>query len=147
MLTEIKYKTECDKINPVNNIEIVVSEMAKVMIVDDSPTEVHVLQTMLTKNGHEVVVATTGEESVDMAKVEMPDLILMDVVMPGMNGFQATRQISKNAETSSIPVIMVTTKDQETDKVWAMRQGAKDYIVKPVQEKALIEHVNMVLSA
>ena len=121
--------------------------MAKVMIVDDSPTEVHVLQTMLTKNGHEVVVATSGEEGVEMAKTESPDLILMDVVMPGMNGFQATRQISKNTETSSIPVIMVTTKDQETDKVWAMRQGAKDYIVKPVQEKALIEHVNMVLSA
>ena len=121
--------------------------MAKVMIVDDSPTEVHVLQTMLTKNGHEVVVATTGEDGVEMAKVEMPDLILMDVVMPGMNGFQATRQISRNTETSTIPVIMVTTKDQETDKVWAMRQGAKDYIVKPVQEKALIEHVNMVLSA
>ena len=121
--------------------------MAKVMIVDDSPTEVHVLQTMLTKNGHEVVVATSGEEGVEMAKTETPDLILMDVVMPGMNGFQATRQISKNTETSSIPVIMVTTKDQETDKVWAMRQGAKDYIVKPVQEKALIEHVNMVLSA
>ena len=121
--------------------------MAKVMIVDDSPTEVHVLQTMLTKNGHEVVVATSGEEGVEMAKAEMPDLILMDVVMPGMNGFQATRQISKNTETSAIPVIMVTTKDQETDKVWAMRQGAKDYIVKPVQEKALVEHVNMVLSA
>lgn len=121
--------------------------MAKVMIVDDSPTEVHVLQTMLTKNGHEVVVATTGEEGVEMAKTEMPDLVLMDVVMPGMNGFQATRQLSKNAETATIPVIMVTTKDQETDKVWAMRQGAKDYIVKPVQEKALIEHVNMVLSA
>ena len=121
--------------------------MAKVLIVDDSPTEVHVLQTMLTKNGHEVVVATSGEQGVDMAKTEGPDLILMDVVMPGMNGFQATRQISKNAETASIPVIMVTTKDQETDKVWAMRQGAKDYIVKPVQEKALIEHVNMVLSA
>ncbi len=121
--------------------------MAKVMIVDDSPTEVHVLTTMLTKNGHEVVVATSGEEGVETAKIEMPDLILMDVVMPGMNGFQATRQISKNGETSSIPVIMVTTKDQETDKVWAMRQGAKDYIVKPVQEKALIEHVNMILSA
>lgn len=122
-------------------------KMAKVMIVDDSPTEVHVLQTMLTKNGHEVIVATSGEEGVEMAKKEMPDLVLMDVVMPGMNGFQATRQLSKNTETSSIPVIMVTTKDQETDKVWAMRQGAKDYIVKPVQEKALIEHVNMVLSA
>lgn len=122
-------------------------KMAKVMIVDDSPTEVHVLQTMLTKNGHEVIVATSGEEGVEMAKKEMPDLVLMDVVMPGMNGFQATRQLSKNTETASIPVIMVTTKDQETDKVWAMRQGAKDYIVKPVQEKALIEHVNMVLSA
>ena len=121
--------------------------MAKVLIVDDSPTEVHVLQTMLTKNGHEVVVATTGEDGVAMAEKENPDLILMDVVMPGMNGFQATRQISKNEDTASIPVIMVTTKDQETDKVWAMRQGAKDYIVKPVKEKALIEHVNMVLSA
>ena len=121
--------------------------MAKLMIVDDSPTEVHVLTTMLTKNGHEVVVANSGEDGIEIAKIEMPDLILMDVVMPGMNGFQATRQISKNDATASIPVIMVTTKDQETDKVWAMRQGAKDYIVKPVQEKALIEHVNMVLSA
>ena len=117
------------------------------MIVDDSPTEVHVLTTMLAKNGHEVITAASGEDGVEMAKTEQPDLILMDVVMPGMNGFQATRQISKNDETASIPVIMVTTKDQETDKVWAMRQGAKDYIVKPVQEKALIEHVNMVLSA
>ena len=121
--------------------------MAKVLIVDDSPTEVHVLQTMLTKNGHQVVVATSGEDGIEMAEAERPDLILMDVVMPGINGFQATRQISKNGDTASIPVIMVTTKDQETDKVWAMRQGAKDYIVKPVQEKALIEHVNMVLSA
>ena len=121
--------------------------MAKILIVDDSPTEVHVLQIMLTKNGHQVVVATSGEDGVEKAETEKPDLILMDVVMPGMNGFQATRQISKNKDTASIPVIMVTTKDQETDKVWAMRQGAKDYIVKPVQEKALIEHVNMVLSA
>ncbi len=121
--------------------------MAKILIVDDSPTEVHVLTTMLTKNGHEIVVATCGEDGVEMAKTQMPDLILMDVVMPGMNGFQATRQISKNEATAVIPVIMVTTKDQETDKVWAMRQGAKDYLVKPVQEKALIEHVNKVLSA
>ena len=116
--------------------------MAKVMIVDDSPTEVHVLQTMLTKNGHEVVVATTGEEGVEMAKSVMPDLILMDVVMPGMNGFQATRQISKNTETSSIPVIMVTTKDQETDKVCVLCQCSKDYIVNLFQEKALIAPVD-----
>lgn len=120
--------------------------MAKILIVDDSPTEVHVIQTILQKNGHEVVVAVTGEECVVTAKDEMPDLVLMDVVMPGINGFQATRQLSQQPETANIPVIIVTTKDQETDKVWAMRQGAKDYIVKPVKEKVLIEHVNMVLS-
>jgi twitching motility two-component system response regulator PilH len=102
---------------------------------------------MLAKNGHQVVAASSGEEGVELAKSELPDLVLMDVVMPGMNGFQATRQLLKSDKTATIPVIMVTTKDQETDKVWAMRQGAKDYIVKPVQEKALIEHVNMVLSA
>ena len=121
--------------------------MAKILIVDDSPTEVHVIQTILQKNGHEVVVAASGEEGVVTAKAELPDLVLMDVVMPGINGFQATRQLSKQAETAHIPVIIVTTKDQETDKVWAMRQGAKDYIVKPVKEKALIERVNMVLSS
>ncbi len=121
--------------------------MSKILIVDDSPTEVHVLTAMLTKHGHQVVVATCGEGGVKLAKTDLPDLILMDVVMPGMNGFQATRQISRNEATASIPVIMVTTKDQETDKVWAMRQGAKDYLVKPVQEKALIEHVNLALSA
>lgn len=121
--------------------------MAKILIVDDSPTEVHVIQTILQKNGHEVVVAVTGEECVITAKDEMPDLVLMDVVMPGINGFQATRQLSQQAETANIPVIIVTSKDQETDKVWAMRQGAKDYIVKPVKEKVLIEHVNMVLSS
>ncbi len=120
--------------------------MAKILVVDDSPTEVHVLQTMLEKHGHEVVVATSGEEGIETAKQILPDMVLMDVVMPGMNGFQATRQLSKEPTTSAIPVIVVTTKDQETDKVWAMRQGAKDYIVKPVQEKALIEHVNMALT-
>ena len=121
-------------------------EMAKVLIVDDSPTEVHVLQSLLVKHGHEVVVANSGEEGIVMAKETLPDVVLMDVVMPGMNGFQATRQLSKQQETSHIPVIIVTTKDQETDKVWAKRQGATDYIVKPVQEKALVEHLKAVLS-
>jgi len=120
--------------------------MAKILVVDDSPTEVHVLQTILEKHGHDVIVATSGEEGIETAKQNMPDMVLMDVVMPGMNGFQATRQLANQTETSAIPVIIITTKDQETDKVWAMRQGAKDYIVKPVQEKALIEHVNMALA-
>jgi len=104
--------------------------MAKILIVDDSPTEVHVMTTILTKHGYDVVVAKTGEEGVITSKEELPDVILMDVVMPGINGFQATRQISQQPETANIPVIIVTTKDQETDKVWAMRQGAKDYLVK-----------------
>lgn len=120
--------------------------MAKILVVDDSPTEVHVLQTMLEKNGHQVIVANCGEDGIIAAKENQPDLVLMDVVMPGMNGFQATRQLTKQKETAAIPVIIVTTKDQETDKVWALRQGAKDYIVKPVQEKALIERVNNALA-
>lgn len=120
--------------------------MAKVLVVDDSPTEVHVLKTLLEKNGHDVGVAASGEEGVVVAKDMLPDVVLMDVVMPGMNGFQATRQLSQQAETADTPVIIVTTKDQETDKVWAKRQGAVDYIVKPVQEKALVDALNRVLS-
>ena len=119
--------------------------MTKVLVIDDSPTEVHVLQTLLEKNGYEVVVANSGEEGIIVAKENLPDIVLMDVVMPGMNGFQATRQLSRQAETATTPVIIVTTKDQETDKVWAKRQGAAEYIVKPVQEKALLESLNRVL--
>jgi twitching motility two-component system response regulator PilH len=120
--------------------------MAKILIVDDSPTEVHVFKTMLEKHGHKVEVAQTGEEGVEKAKQILPDLVLMDIVMPGINGFQATRQLSTNESTKSIPVIIVTTKDQETDKVWGIRQGAKDYIVKPVKEKDLIDRVTAALS-
>ena len=120
--------------------------MAKILIVDDSPTEVHVFKTMLEKNGHEVSVAITGEEGIEVAKEVVPDLVLMDVVMPGINGFQATRQLSTNDVTANIPVIIVTTKDQETDKVWGIRQGAIDYIVKPVKEKDLIDRVNLALA-
>ena len=112
--------------------------MAKVLIVDDSPTETYKLTTMLEKNGHAVITAENGEEGVAVAKAERPDLVLMDIVMPGLNGFQATRQLSKANETASIPVIMVTTKDQETDRVWGMRQGAKAYLTKPIDEKSLL---------
>jgi twitching motility two-component system response regulator PilH len=120
--------------------------MASILIVDDSPTEVHVFKTMLEKNGHTVAVAVTGEEGIERAKEIVPDLVLMDIVMPGINGFQATRQLATNDITANIPVIIVTTKDQETDKVWGIRQGAKDYIVKPVKEKDLIDRVNSALA-
>ena len=112
--------------------------MANILIVDDSPTEVHVLTSMLEGVGHTVFSANNGEAGIEMAKETKPDLILMDVVMPGMNGFQATRQLSRAEETSDIPVIIVTTKDQETDRVWGMRQGAKDYVTKPVEEELLM---------
>lgn len=112
--------------------------MAKVLIVDDSPTETYKLTGMLEKNGHAVITAGNGEEGVSTAKAERPDLVLMDIVMPGLNGFQATRQLTKAPETSQIPVIIVTTKDQETDRVWGMRQGAKAYLTKPIDEKELV---------
>ncbi len=115
--------------------------MAIILIVDDSPTETHIYKVMLEKNGYEVITAPSGETGVRRAKKYLPDLILMDVIMPGINGFQATRIISKDKATENIPIIIITTKDQETDKVWGMRQGAKDYIVKPVKEKELILRV------
>lgn len=113
----------------------------RVLIVDDSPTERFFLTDVLRKQGYEVITAESGEQGVAVAKQEKPDLILMDVVMPGLNGFQATRQLSRDAETQSIPVIMCTTKGQETDRVWGMRQGAIDYLVKPVAAEELIAKV------
>ena len=120
--------------------------MAQILIVDDSPTEAHVLKGMLEKNGHQIYTAENGTEGIERAKELKPDVILMDVVMPGLNGFQATRQLTRDAETASIPVIIVTTKDQETDRVWGMRQGAKDYITKPVTEADLLAKINSVMA-
>ncbi len=118
--------------------------MSTVLIIDDSPTELHLFQNMLEKHGFETLVADSGEEGVRKAMVTRPDCILMDVVMPGMNGFQATRKLSRDAQTSSIPVIIITTKNQETDKIWGMRQGAVEYLVKPVEEKELVAKIKSV---
>jgi len=120
--------------------------MARILIVDDSPTEVHVLKTMLEKHSHEVDSVDNAEAGIARAKESMPDVVLMDVVMPGMNGFQATRAINRDPATQAIPVIIVTTKDQETDRVWGLRQGARDYITKPVMEDDLIQKISKVLA-
>lgn len=120
--------------------------MAEILIVDDSPTEVHVLTTMLEKHGYSVSAVNNGEDGIKLAKEKKPDLVLMDVVMPGINGFQATRQLSKDPETASIPIIIVTTKDQETDRVWGLRQGARDYLTKPVAEDELIDKIKSILN-
>jgi len=118
----------------------------KILIVDDSPTETYKMETVLKKNGFGVLKAENGEDGVAVAKKELPDLVLMDVVMPGLNGFQATRQLTKAKETAHIPVIIVTTKDQPTDKLWGKRQGARGYLVKPVDEKALIDAIKQVMN-
>lgn len=119
--------------------------MARVLIVDDSPTEMYKLTAMLERHGHQVLKADNGADGVALARQEKPDAVLMDIVMPGMNGFQATRQLSKDAETKAIPVIMVTTKDQDTDKVWSQRQGARSYLVKPIEEHDLLQVLEGVL--
>jgi len=119
--------------------------MAVILIIDDSPTELHMFQGMLEKSGFETLVADSGEEGLRQATASKPDCILMDVVMPGMNGFQATRKLTQDPRTSDIPVIMITTKDQETDKIWGMRQGAAEYIVKPVAANELVAKINSVM--
>ena len=113
----------------------------KIMVVDDSPTERAYLDSLHKKKGFEVVLVESGEAAIERAKADKPDLILMDVVMPGLNGFQATRAITRDESTKHIPVIICTTKDQETDKIWGLRQGAKDYVTKPINETDLIEKI------
>lgn len=119
--------------------------MARILIVDDSPTELYQLSAMLEKHGHTVLTADNGADGVALCREEKPDAVLMDIVMPGLNGFQATRQLTKDNTTRDIPVIIVTTKDQETDRVWGMRQGAKNYLTKPIKEDTLLETLNGVL--
>jgi twitching motility two-component system response regulator PilH len=119
--------------------------MARVLIVDDSPSQLMGMKRIIEKLGHDILTAEDGALGFEAAKRELPDLILMDVVMPNLNGFQATRSISKEPSTSHIPIILVTTKDQETDRVWGMRQGAKAYLTKPVNEAALIKLVKELL--
>ncbi|HEU0277348.1 MAG TPA: response regulator [Rhodanobacteraceae bacterium] len=115
--------------------------MAHILIIDDSPTDVKIFSGALERAGHKVSAAGTAEAGIAAVKKDRPDLVLMDVIMPGMNGFQATRNLTKDPETQAIPVVIVTTKSMETDRMWGMRQGAREVLVKPISEKDLVEHV------
>jgi twitching motility two-component system response regulator PilH len=113
----------------------------KILIVEDSPTERQFYLETLSKQGYQCVCAENGDEAILKSKSEKPDLILMDVVMPGTNGYQATRAITRDEATKHIPVIVCTSKNQETDRIWGMRQGAKDYLIKPVDPKELLAKI------
>jgi twitching motility two-component system response regulator PilH len=119
--------------------------MARIMIIDDSPTDTRVFTTVLERNGHEVMSAGSAEDGLEAIRRDPPDLVLMDVILPGMNGFQATRALARDPATSAIPVIIVSTKNMETDRVWGLRQGAKDYLVKPPSERELINRIAALL--
>jgi len=113
----------------------------KILLVDDSKTELHYLSELLTRKGFTVRTAENAEEAMRRLADEKPDLILMDVVMPGQNGFQLTRTITRDPVYADVPIIMCTSKNQETDKVWGMRQGARDYVVKPVNAEELLSKI------
>jgi len=119
----------------------------KILVVDDSPTDRQFLLETLARQGYQVVTAESGEEAIAKAKSEVPDLILMYVVMPGLNGYQATRTITRDDVTKKIPVIMCTSKGAETDKIWGMRQGAVDYLVKPIEASALLSKIASIHNA
>ena len=119
--------------------------MATILIIDDSPTDVRVFTTLLERAGHQVVAVSTAEEGIERVRADMPDLVIMDVIMPGMNGFQATRTLTRDPKTQDVPIVMITTKSMETDRVWGLRQGARAFITKPVNEKELLACINELL--
>ncbi len=113
----------------------------RILVVEDSPTEQFVLREILTRSGYQVALADSGERALELARSDPPDLILMDVVMPGMNGFQATRHLRRDRLLGQIPVILCSSKRQETDRAWGLRQGASDYVTKPVREADLLGRI------
>ncbi|HMB59124.1 MAG TPA: response regulator [Xanthomonadales bacterium] len=120
---------------------------SKVLIVDDSPAQLYSLRQIVEKGGYEAVVADSGEQALQLASDQSPRVILMDIVMPGMSGYQATRHLGRNEGTRNIPVIFVTSRSDETDRVWGMRQGAKDYVTKPVNPEALLSAISSAMAA
>ena len=119
--------------------------MAKILVVDDSLTELHVITGYLQSAGHQTITAENGADGLNVARSELPALVLMDVVMPGLHGFQATRKMMRDPLTKEIPVVMITTKDQDTDREWGMRQGARAYLIKPVSSSQLLGVVDGLL--
>ena len=116
--------------------------MSKILIVDDSPTQLCSLRQIVERGGHQILTADSGEKAIELATDENPEVILMDIVMPGMSGYQAKRKLGRTDATRHIPVIFVTSKDGEADRAWGLRQGAKDYVTKPVNARTLLDVIS-----
>lgn len=121
--------------------------MSRVLIVDDSPAQLHQLRKIVEGGGHEALTAESGEQALKLASGESPEVILMDIVMPGMSGYQATRKLGREESTRHIPVIFVSTKDGEADRAWGLRQGASDYVTKPVNPHILLTAISEAMAA
>lgn len=116
--------------------------MGKILIVDDVPTDVALMKMAIAGLGHTVLVANNGIQAIDLVKQEKPNLVLLDIVLPKMDGFQVCRKIKRDPETAHIPIILVSSKTQESDKFWGFKQGANDFLSKPFANKVLVELVN-----
>jgi len=123
------------------------ASMSKILIVDDSPAQLYSLRQIVEQGGHQTVTAESGEKAIELAADEHPEVILMDIVMPGMNGYQAKRKLGKAESTRHIPVIFVSTKDGEADRAWGLRQGAREYVTKPVNPNALLTAISAAMAA
>jgi twitching motility two-component system response regulator PilH len=123
------------------------AKMSKILIVDDSPTQLYCLRKMVEQGGHQAVVAESGEEALEIAADQSPEVILMDIVMPGMSGYQATRKLGKIESTRHIPVIFVSTRSGEADRAWGLRQGAREYVTKPVNPNLLLTAISEAMAA
>ena len=121
--------------------------MPKILIVDDSPTQLYHLRKLVEDGGHDALTVESGEKALEIAADERPEVILMDIVMPGMSGYTATRRLGKGRDTSHIPVIFVTSKDSEADRCWGLRQGAREYVTKPVNPNTLLTAISEAVAA
>lgn len=112
--------------------------MPTILVVEDSPTEMQIVRTALQNKGYEVITATNGEEGLEKVRSQLPSLVVLDVVLPGRNGFQVCRDLKSSPDTKDVPVILLTSKTQESDRFWGMKQGADAYLTKPWREEELL---------
>jgi twitching motility two-component system response regulator PilH len=113
----------------------------RVLVVDDSPTDLQMLSSILTNQGYDVLTAVDGEDAVDKASTALPPVVVLDIILPKKNGFQVCRQLKTTEATRGIKVILVSSKNQESDKFWGLKQGADEYIGKPFQDEELLAAV------